>query len=491
MTAFDLTLLWVAVLMFAGVIASKLSNRFAIPVLLLFLTIGMLAGSEGIGGIYFDNAPLAKSMGIVALIFILFSGGFDTNWQETRTVIWPGIILSTLGVLVTAVITGFFAVRILEFSFLEGMLLGSIVSSTDAAAVFSILRSKRIGLKEPLKPLLELESGSNDPMAVFLTVGFISLLTVKDISMLSLIPRFVLDMGMGALTGLIMAKAIVWLVKHVKLEYEGLYPVIMVSLALMTYVTAILLKGNGFLAVYLAGVMLGREEFPHKRMIMRFNDGLAWLMQIAMFVTLGLLVFPSHIIPFVGKGLLITLLLMLIARPASILFCLWPFKMDFSKKMMIAWVGLRGAVPIILATFPFMAGISQASTIFNIVFFVVIASVFIQGTSIPMVSRMLKLDVPLAGRINYPIQFEKTEGMDAELTDVIVPYESEVVGRRISDLDVPDQCLIVLISREGRFVIPSGSTMIESGDVLLVLANKADFSVFQKVVAQLKKKKKE
>ncbi|MDD5584836.1 MAG: potassium/proton antiporter, partial [Candidatus Omnitrophica bacterium] len=428
---------------------------------------------------------LAKSIGVVALIFIIFSGGLDTNWKDTRSVVWPGVMLSTLGVLTTALITGFFAVYILKFSFLEGLLLGSIVSSTDAAAVFTILRSKRIGLKKPLKPLLEFESGSNDPMAVFLTVGFISLLTVKNMGFAALIPRFALDMGMGALVGYLMARFIVFLINRLKLEYEGLYPVIMISLVLLTYVIAVFMKGNGFLAVYLAGLMLGQAEFPNKKMIMRFHDGSAWLMQIAMFVTLGLLVFPSHIVPLIGAGLLLTVLLMAVARPVSVLLCLLPFKMSISKKAMIAWVGLRGSVPIILATFPFMAGVPNADTIFNIVFFVVFASVLIQGTSIPFVSRMLKLDVPLANRINYPIEFEKTEGINAELTDLIVPYDSWAVGKRIADLKTPEKCLIMLISRGDKFIIPSGPTVLEGGDVLLVLANEDDFKSLQGALAAL------
>jgi len=480
-------LLWVAVLIFVSVVSSKLSDRFAIPVLLLFLAIGMLVGSEGIGGLYFANAQLAKSIGIVALIFIIFSGGLDTSWKDTKPVVWPGIILSTAGVLLTAVITGFFAIYILKFSFLEGMLLGSIVSSTDAAAVFSILRSKRISLKQPLKPLLEFESGSNDPMAVFLTVGFISVMTTQNMGVLALIPRFFLDMGMGALVGYLMARFIVFFINRLKLYYEGLYPVIMISLVLLTYVIAVFLKGNGILAVYLAGLMLGQAEFPNKKMIVRFHDGLAWLMQIAMFITLGMLVFPSHIVPLIGAGLLLTFLLMVVARPVSVLLCLLPFKISIRKKVMVAWVGLRGSVPIILATFPFMAGIPEADTIFNIVFFIVIASVLIQGTSIPGVSKMLKLDAPWTNRTSYPLAFEKTKGIDAELTDMIVPYDSEIVGKMIRDLNVPEKCLIVLISRNDKFVIPSGTTVIEGGDVLLVLANMADFSMFQQTVAQLQK----
>ncbi len=482
MIPIETILLWVAVLIFVSAVSSKLSDRFAIPALLLFLVIGMLAGSEGIGGLHFDNAQLAKSIGVIALIFIIFSGGLDTNWKDTRAVAWPGVVLSTLGVLLTAVITGLCAVYILKFSFLEGMLLGSIVSSTDAAAVFSILRSKRISLKQPLKPLLEFESGSNDPMAVFLTVGFISILTSQNMSVPALIPGFFLNMGMGALIGYLMARFVVFFIKRLKLYYEGLYPVIMISLVLFTYVISVFLKGNGFLAVYLIGLMLGKVEFPNKIMIVRFHDGLAWLMQIAMFITLGLLVFPSHIIPLIGPGLLLTILLMVVARPISVLLCLLPFKMNERKKAMVAWVGLRGSVPIILATFPFMAGISQADTIFNIVFFIVIASVLIQGTSIPAISKMLKVDAPWTDKTRYPIEFEKTEGIDAELTDIIVPYNSGAVGKMIRDLNVPEKCLIMLISRNDKFVIPAGPTVIEGGDVLLVLANTEDLLAFQQTL---------
>lgn len=485
----DYILLWIAILIFASVLTSKLSEKFAIPALLLFLAVGMLAGSEGLGGVFFDNAQLAKSVGIVALIFIIFSGGLDTNWKETRSVVWPGIILSIAGVLLTAVIAGYFAVRILKFSFLEGMLLGSIISSTDAAAVFTILRSRHISLRAPLKPLLEFESGSNDPMAVFLTVSFISLLTVQDMKIASLIPKFIVNMGMGALAGYIMARGIIFFINRLKLDYEGLYLALMISLGLLVYVVAIFLKGNGFLAVYITGLMLGQRDFPNKKMILRFHDGLAWLMQIIMFVILGLLVFPSRIVPLIVPGLLLAVLLIMVARPISVMLCLLPFRMGLRKKVMIGWVGLRGSVPIILATFPFMAGVPRADTIFNVVFFVVIASVFIQGTSIAFVSRLLKLDVPSAYRRNYPIEFEKTEGIDAELTDVIVPYNSKTAGNRISELNTPEKCLIVLISRGDKFIIPSGSVVIEEGDVLLVLANKTDLASFQQILADIREEK--
>jgi cell volume regulation protein A len=318
-------------------------------------------------------------------------------------------------------------------------------------------------------------------MAVFLTLGFISMLTVKNMSFAALIPMFLLDMGMGALIGYLMARFIIFLINRLKLEYEGLYPVIMISLVLLTYVIAVFLKGNGILAVYLAGLMLGRADFPNKRMIMRFHGGLAWLMQITMFVTLGLLVFPSHIIPLMGAGLLLTLLLMVVARPVSVLLSLLPFKISMRKKVMIAWVGLRGSVPIILATFPFMAGIQQADIIFNIVFFVVFASVLIQGTSIPIVSKLLNLDTPLATRKNYPIEFEKTEAMDADLLEFIVPYGGAAVGKKLYDLHFPKDSLAVLVGRGDRFIVAKGNTVLEEGDVVLVLVGKSDLDVIKSI----------
>ncbi|MFB3918970.1 K+/H+ antiporter [Candidatus Velamenicoccus archaeovorus] len=482
----EFILLWVSVLILISIFSSKLSDKFAVPALLLFLIIGMLAGFEGPGGIYFDDPYLAKTIGIIALIFIIFSGGLDTSWKEIRPVALPGFFLATAGVFLTAFIVGVFSVFILKFSLLEGLLLGAIVSSTDAAAVFSVLRSRHISLKSPLKPMLELESGSNDPMAVFLTLSFISMLTVKNIGVIALTSRFVLDMGGGALVGYAMAKMSVWLIGRLKLEYDGLYPVLTVSLVLLTYSLAALLQCNGFLAVFLVGLIMGKHEFLNKKMIMRFHDGLAWLMQIVMFLTLGLLVFPSHLLPVMGAGLLIAIVLMVLARPVSVLMCLLPFPMVLRKKIMVAWVGLRGAAPIVLATFPLLAGIPQADTIFNVVFFVVLTSVLIQGTSIPLVSRILNVDAPMANKRRYPIEFEKIEGIDAELTDLIVPYVSEAVGKQLMELNMPGKCLIVLISRGDRYIIPAGQTVIEGGDVLLVLANEHDLAALQKKLASLR-----
>jgi cell volume regulation protein A len=479
-------ILLAAVLTLISVLASKISDRFALPALLLFLIIGMLTGSEGIGGIYFDDYGMAKSIGVIALVFIIFSGGLDTTWKSVKPLFVPGLVLSTAGVLITAAVVGFFAVLILKFSLLEGLLLGSIVSSTDAAAVFSVLRSRKISLKGNLRPLLEFESGSNDPMAVFLTIGCIGLLTNPGFSELNLISLFVLNMGVGLAMGYFMSRISLSFINKSKLEYEGLYPVLTIALVLLTYSLTSLIKGNGFLAVYLLGLMMSRSDFVNKRSIVRFYEGIAWLMQIAMFLTLGLLVFPSRIVPVIGSGLLTAAVLIFIARPVSIFLYLFPSKFQLREKMMISWVGLRGAVPIVLATFPLLAGVAQAHAIFNIVFFVVLTSVLLQGTSIPAVSKILKVAAPLDSKKKYPIEFEHSEAIDASLIDMIVPYHSNIIGKTIAAINVPPKALVVLIAREDKFIVPNGSTVIEDGDVLLVLANDADLKALQAALSVLK-----
>ena len=482
----EILLLWAAALALISVLASKVSGRFAVPALLVFLVIGMLAGSEGIGKIYFDNYGLAKSIGIIALILIIYSGGLDTSWKSVKPLFGPGIVLSTLGVLITAIVVGVFAVLLLKFSLFEGLLLGAIVSSTDVAAVFSVLRSKKISLKGNLKPLLELESGSNDPMAVFLTIAFLGMMTKTGSSTWNLIPLFILNMGLGLAMGYFMAKISIDIINKIKLEYEGLYSVLTISLIFLTYTLTTLIKGNGFLAVYLLGLLMSKNEFVHKRTLIRFHEGLAWLMQVVMFLTLGLLVFPSQIMPVIGSGLLVAFILILLARPISVFLCLIPFKFQFAEKIMLSWVGLRGAVPIVLATFPLLAQTAEAHTIFYIVFFVVLASVLIQGTSIPFVSKLLKVDAPLDARRHYPIEFEQTEGIDASLSDMIVPYNSMVVGQTIAKIGIPLKALVVLISRGDKFIVPNGSIIIEAGDVFLVLANEEDLRELQSISGVLK-----
>ena len=375
-----------------SILTIKLSVRFGIPSLALFLVIGMLAGSDGPGGLYFDNPSLVQSLGVMALVLILFSGGLDTEWEGVRPVLWNGLALSTIGVLITALLVGWFVSVVQELSFLEGLLLGAIVSSTDAAAVFMVLRARKAPLPKKLANLLELESGSNDPMGVVLTIALIQLLTNPATSIGELLWFFVVQMTVGAVLGVAMGELIRWTLNTLKLELKGIYPVLSVAFALLTYGLTAELKGSGFLAVYLAGLFMRRRPVDHKRSLVQFHDGLAWLMQIAMFLILGLQVFPARLLPIAGTGLLVALFLILVARPLSVYVALAFSQLSFREQTLIAWVGLRGAVPIVLATFPVLAGIQQADTIFHLVIFIALTSVLLQGPPIPWITRVLGLD---------------------------------------------------------------------------------------------------
>jgi len=383
-------------LIILSILTIKLSNRFGIPSLVLFLAIGMLAGSDGLGGITFDNPDLVRSLGITALILILFSGGLDTEWAAIRPIVWQGLSLSTIGVLVTALLIGVFVSWVQGFSFLEGLLLGAVVSSTDAAAVFMVLRARKTKIPRRLIQLLEFESGSNDPMAVVLTIALIQLLTEPSTSFGGLVVFFVMQMGVGAVLGIAMGEIMRRSFNALDLELEGIYPVLSVALALLTYGLTDYLHGSGFLAVYLAGLVMQRKPFTHQQSVLRFHDGLAWLMQVTMFLALGLQVFPARLLPIAGVGLLVSLFLIFIARPASVHVALAFSPMSFREQTLVAWAGLRGAVPIILATFPLVAGLDKADTIFHMVFFIALTSVVMQGTAIPLLTRMLKIGSPLS-----------------------------------------------------------------------------------------------
>ena len=381
-------------LVILSVLTIKLSNRFGIPSLVLFLAIGMLAGSDGLGGITFDNPSLVRSLGITALVLILFSGGLDTEWTAVRPIVWQGLSLSTIGVLVTALLIGVFVAWVQGFSFLEGLVLGAIVSSTDAAAVFMVLRARKTKIPRRLIQLLEFESGSNDPMAVVLTIALIRLLMEPSTSFGELVVFFVMQMGVGAVIGIAMGEIMRRLFNALDLELEGIYPVLSLALALLTYGLTDYLDGSGFLAVYLAGLVMARKPFTHQQSVLRFHDGLAWLMQVTMFLALGLQVFPARLVPIAGVGIVISLFLIFIARPASVHAALAFSPMSFREQTLVAWAGLRGAVPIILATFPIVAGIEKADMIFHLVFFIALTSVVMQGTAIPLLTRMLKIGSP-------------------------------------------------------------------------------------------------
>ncbi len=389
----DVIFIVFSTLVILSIFTIKLSNRFGIPSLVLFLAIGMLAGSDGLGGITFDNPSMVRSLGITALALILFSGGLDTEWAAIRPIVWQGLSLSTIGVLVTALLIGVFVSWVQGFSFLEGLLLGAVVSSTDAAAVFMVLRARKTKIPRRLIQLLEFESGSNDPMAVVLTIALIQLLTVPSTSFGELVVFFVMQMGVGAVLGIAMGEIMRRSFNALDLELEGIYPVLSVALALLTYGLTDYLDGSGFLAVYLAGLVMQRKPFTHQQSVLRFHDGLAWLMQVTMFLALGLQVFPARLLPIAGVGLLVSLFLIFVARPASVHVALAFSPMSFREQTLVAWAGLRGAVPIILATFPLVAGLEKADTIFHMVFFIALTSVVMQGTAIPLLTRVLKIGV--------------------------------------------------------------------------------------------------
>lgn len=474
-----------AVLLLVSIFSSKLSDRYGIPALLIFLGVGMLFGSDGLNFIYFDNYHLAQSLGIVALAYILFSGGLDTRWKEVRPVVAPALVLATLGVLLSAVIVGLLTTWVLDFTLYEGLLLGAIVSSTDAAAVFSVLRSKSIGFKYRLKELLEFESGTNDPMAIFLTIGMIQVLTTPDFSWPSLLLLLIQQMSLGLVAGLLFGKLIIWVINNINLDNDGLYPVLTLALVPMIYSATDLISGSGFIAVYVAGLMLGNSTFVHQRSLMKFFDGLGWLMQIAMFLAMGLLVFPTSLLAISGAGLLIALILMLIGRPVSVFICLLFSRFSTRAKLMISWTGLRGAVPIIMATFPLVAGVENAELIFSIVFFIVVTSVLIQGPTLPFVARLLHVNSPIGTKTRFPIEFEPSVDTKSALKEIEVSETDPVVGKQLVDLSFPENALIVIINREGGFLVPKGTTEIQPHDKLLVLARKEMMPTIRKIIKGL------
>jgi cell volume regulation protein A len=476
-----------SILLFISLLAGKTSNRFGVPVLIFFLAIGMIAGSEGIGGIYFDNPKTAQFIGIVALNFILFSGGLDTGWQSVKPVLWQGLSLSTIGVLLTAFSVGTFVWCVTDFTLYEGLLLGSIVSSTDSAAVFSILRSKSLALKGNLRPILELESGSNDPMAYILTIFFTGMVINHDAELISAIPLFLKQLLLGGSMGMILGKLGAIVINKIKFDYEGLYIVLVIALMFFSFSATDFMGGNGFLAVYISAVYLGHHELIHRKKILKSFDSFAWLMQIILFLTLGLLVFPRQIIPVMGIGLLISLFLIVIARPVSAFLCLAPFQLQQRSRVLIAWVGLRGAVPIVFATYPLIAGAEKANMIFNIVFFISITSVLIQGTTLPLVAKWLHLTLPEKLKKRTRIDMELNDLLLTKLTEIDIPHDSPVIGKQILNLGLPKTTLISFIKREKKFITPQGTTIIEAHDKLFILAE--DEESLEKVLERLEIKK--
>jgi len=465
-----------SLLLFVSIIVGKTSYKFGVPTLLLFLLIGMLAGSDGLGGIHFDDPKTAQFVGIISLNFILFSGGLDTSWTSVKPVLRQGLVLSTAGVLLTAISLGTFVWFVTDFTFYESMLLGSIVSSTDVAAVFSILRSKSLALKSNLRPTLELESGSNDPMAYVLTIAFLTLVINQDQSIVSIIPLFLQQMILGGVAGFAFGKISKFIINNIKLDFEGLYPALVIALMFITFSATDFAGGNGFLAIYICAVYLGNQDLIHKKTILKMYDGLAWIMQIVLFLTLGLLVFPTQVLPVIGIGLLISLFLIFVARPVSVFISLIFFKIKLRSRFYISWVGLRGAVPIVFATYPLLAGIDKANMIFNIVFFISVTSVLIQGTTLSLIAKWLHVALP--EKVKQISEKEKFIAITpkASLKEIEVYPDSRAVNKQIVDLKIPYTANIAMIKRDGNFLTPNGSTIIKANDLLVVLTdNQEDF----------------
>ncbi len=460
-----------SLLLFVSIIVGKTSYKFGVPTLILFLAIGMLAGSDGVGGINFNDPRVAQFIGVISLNFILFSGGLDTNWKAVKPILKQGIALSTLGVLLTALSLGMFVYFITDFSIYESMLLGSIVSSTDAAAVFSILRSKSLALKPHLRPILELESGSNDPMAYVLTIAFLTLVVHQDQNVVSIIPLFLQQMAFGAIAGIAFGKISKLIINKIKLGFEGLYPVLVIALMFITFSATDFVGGNGFLAIYICAVYLGNQDLIHKKTILKMFDGLAWLMQIVLFLTLGLLVFPTQVFPLFGLGMIISVFLILVARPVSVFLSLIFFKMRLRRRFYISWVGLRGAVPIVFATYPLLAGIEKAEMIFNLVFFISVTSVLIQGTTLTVVAKWLRVALPESLKPVSETEKFISEIAKNAMKEIEVLPGCYAANKRVVDLGIPKNVIIAMIKRNDKYITPNGFTVIEPNDVLLILSD--------------------
>jgi cell volume regulation protein A len=441
----------------------------------------MLAGSEGVGGIPFENYRIAHAVGTLALALILFDGGLSTPFSAVHTVWKPALLLATFGVFITAIVTGLAAIWILNLSLMEGLLLGSIAGSTDAAAVFAVLRSGGVSLPSRLKSTLEVESGANDPMAIFMTIGCIEVLSGRMELGLGLVWLFVLQMGIGLAFGLAIGWIAVWAVNRINLGTAGLYPVLVTAFGLLAFGLAAAAGGSGFLAVYVAGIFIGNQRIVFQRGILLFHDASAWLSQIVMFVVLGLLSFPSRLLDISWHGLLIAAVLILVARPIAVFAITWPFRFNWKELAFISWTGLKGAVPITLATFPLMFGTPNASLIFDAVFFVVVISALIQGWSLPFAARLLGLEVPLEIRPPVTLEISSLQQVEGDIVDYTVGPLSRAAGRYIRDLALPEGVLIALIVRREQFIPPHGRTTIEVGDHVMVVLRPA----FRPLVEQI------
>ena len=465
-----------AVLLMAGILIQKPGYRFGIPALLLFLVVGMIFGCDGLG-VQFDDVRGAQFVGMVSLSIILFAGGLGTRIKDIKPILAPGIVLSNVGVLLTTAITGIFVWWIsglswtsIHFALLPSMLLAATMSSTDSASVFGILGAQKMNLKHNLRPTLELESGSNDPMAYLITTMLVDVLVTGDsVTVVSLLRIFLVQFVLGALLGFAFGRLGVWMLNRLNLDNRALYPIMAVAICFLTFSLTDTLGGNGYLAIYVTGIVIGNEKVSFRRETITFIDGLSWLCQIVMFLMLGLLVNPLEMWQVAGMALLIGLFMIVVARPISVFFSLIPFSnIPFKGKVFISWVGLRGAVPILFATYPVVAGLEDHHTIFNIVFFITILSLLVQGTTITSMAQYLKLSEPLLNDVSdFGVEIPEDSG--SSLKDLYVTSTMLEKGSFVRDLHLPQGQLVMMVKRDNELLVPNGQLELREGDHLLII----------------------
>lgn len=465
-----------AVLLMAGILIQKPGYRFGIPALLLFLVVGMIFGCDGLG-VQFDDVRGAQFVGMVSLSIILFAGGLGTRIKDIKPILAPGIVLSTVGVLLTTAITGIFVWWIsglswtsIHFALLPSMLLAATMSSTDSASVFGILGAQKMNLRHNLRPTLELESGSNDPMAYLITTMLVDVLVTGDsVTVVSLLRIFLVQFVLGVLLGFAFGRLGVWMLNRLNLDNRALYPIMAVAICFLTFSLTDTLGGNGYLAIYVTGIVIGNEKVSFRRETITFIDGLSWLCQIVMFLMLGLLVNPLEMWQVAGMALLIGLFMIVVARPISVFFSLIPFSnIPFKGKVFISWVGLRGAVPILFATYPVVAGLEDHHTIFNIVFFITILSLLVQGTTITSMAQYLKLSEPLLNDVSdFGVEIPEDSG--SLLKDLYVTSTMLEKGSFVRDLHLPQGQLVMMVKRDNELLVPNGQLELREGDHLLII----------------------
>lgn len=460
-----------ALVLLMCITSTKILYKFGVPILFIFIVFGMLFGSDGIVGIHFNNYQLANKVSAIALVFIIFYGGFGTNWNIAKPVVVPSIFMSSLGVVITAGLTGLVCCLVFKTTLLEGLLIGAIVGSTDAASVFAILRSQRLNLKGSIASILEIESGSNDPIAYMITViilGAMSKGTYGNI--LSMVLNQII---VGVLVAVILAKLSVYLLRHAKFEIESFYPIGITAIAILSYSLSEYFSGNGYLSVYITGIIIGNSKIPHKKSIFEFFDGISWLMQIMLFFLLGLLAFPSRIPSVMIKCILISVFMILVARPVATFSILTWFKIPIKHKIFISWVGIRGAASIVFAIFAETYGVVINNDIFHIIFFIALFSVAAQGAVTPILAKKLEL-------IDSEESVLKTfndykENKSTKLIEVTIDENNIIANKTIMDANIPDDILVVMIKRKGDVFVPNGSTEIMPGDILVLCGNKFKF----------------